>query len=120
MAAVGAVVGGMIPQVLDKYILPASTSETTKSVVAGVAGAMLQVFAKGDLLSSAGAGMLGVAGQKLSESLLSKTSTSGVGLLPGQQAIMGVGRPLPRVTAGNRTWTSSNLQNKEQKKANVI
>lgn len=119
MQVVGALGGGMIPAVLDKYILPTDMDKTTKAAIAGVIGAGLSAFTQGSLLQGASAGMLGVAGQMLADSVFTKTS--GVGLLPGQNAILGIGSPyLPRLTKGASTWTESKMQEKEVKQANVI
>lgn len=119
MQVVGALAGGMVPSLLDKVIPSSVTSNVTKGAIYGVAGALIQAFGKGDLLSGMGAGLIGVAGATIGGSII-PSSTSGVGLLPGQNAIMGIGRPMPRITSGARSWSASQMQKENIKKANVI
>lgn len=120
MQIVGAVAGGMIPSVLNKYILPTDMEASTKAIVSGVIGAGLSAFTQGSLLQGASAGMLGVAGQMLADNVIF-SNTSGVGLLPGQNAILGIGSPyLPRLTKGASAWSQSKMQEREIKPANVI
>lgn len=120
MQLVGAVAGGIVPTLLDKVMPSSVQSNITKGAIYGVVGALVSTFGKGDLLGGMGAGMLGVAGATIGSDLVKGSSTSGVGLLPGQHAIMGVGRPLPRITNGARGWSASQFQKNEVKKANVI
>lgn len=123
MSVVGAIGGGMVPSLLDKFVVPSDTTATTKALIYGAVGAGLSAFTQGDLLQGMASGILGVAGQTLGNSILG-SSVSGVGLLPGQAAIMGqkgIGAPyLPRLTSGNKAWSQSKMQTNEVKKANVI
>lgn len=96
MRTVGAVGGGVAASAVESF-MPKDLEDTTKALAIGGVGAVLSAFIGGDIFEGVGAGMLGVAGAKLTSNLFSETaSTSGVGLIPGNHAVMGVG--------GSRNW----------------
>lgn len=86
-----AMVGGLLGGVVAEYgggLLPDSLGKTTNAAIVGVVGAAVDAFSgKSDLMGGIGMGMLGVAGAQLTKSLV---GTDTVGLLPGQNAVMGV------------------------------
>lgn len=95
MSIAGGVAGGMVAKFVSKLTTP---SEPLKDGeidfmtvgVQAVAGAAISAFSKNDLLKGIGSGMIGVAGYKLATDLKigeEEAKTSGLGLLPSQNAI---------------------------------
>ncbi len=95
MSIAGGMAGGMVAKFVSKFTEP---SEPLKDGevdyvtvgVQAVAGAAISAFSKNDLLKGIGSGLIGVAGFKLASDLKigeSEAKTSGLGLLPSQNAI---------------------------------
>lgn len=97
MSILGGLGGGVASKFIESFTKSDNTTEgETDWVTIGVdavGGAALSAFSKNDLLKGLGAGMVGVAGYKLGESFgigesdSTTSKTSGVGLLPSQNAV---------------------------------
>ena len=104
LRTVGALGGGVAASAVESF-MPEDSSDTTNALAVGGVGAVLAAFLGGEVFEGVGAGMLGVAGAKLTSGLFTsdsdskETGTSGLGLIPGNHAIMGVGR--------SRNWVRS-------------
>ena len=107
MRTVGALGGGVAAGAV-KSLMPSDNSDTTNALIVGAIGAAASAFVGGEIFEGVGAGMLGVAGAQLTSGMFDSetaSTTSGVGLIPANHAVMGVGRP--------RAWVNSRIRGTE-------
>ncbi len=107
MRTVGALGGGVAAGAVKSF-MPSDNSDTTNALIVGAIGAAASAFVGGEIFEGVGAGMLGVAGAQLTSGMFDSetaSTTSGVGLIPGNHAVMGVGRP--------RAWVNSRIRGTE-------
>lgn len=92
---IGGLVGGVAAGAVSSFM--SSSDSLTVAAVDAVAGAAVSAFVGGDLMDGVGMGMIGVAGSKLASQYIfnsetTTTKTEGVGLIPGNYAVMAAAR----------------------------